>query len=91
MVLHKAERLELMESILDVYTQRSDDMAEAISREMGAPIDMARSQQSGAGSGHMKAFILALRDFEFEHPLRAGAEDTHIIKEPIGVCALITP
>ncbi|RYH03097.1 aldehyde dehydrogenase family protein [Salipiger sp. IMCC34102] len=87
----KAERLELMESILDIYTRRSDDMAEAISREMGAPIDMAKSQQSGAGSGHMKAFIAALRDFEFEHPLRAGAEDTHIIKEPIGVCALITP
>ena len=87
----KAERLDLLGAILDVYTKRSDDMAAAISAEMGAPIDMARAQQSGTGSAHLKAFIDVLRDFAFEHPLREGAEDTRIIHEPIGVCALITP
>ncbi|WP_425038156.1 aldehyde dehydrogenase family protein [Primorskyibacter sp. S187A] len=87
----KAERLELMQTILDVYMKRSDDMAGVISREMGAPIDMAKVQQSGTGSYHLKAFIDALKDFDFEGPLRPGEEDTHIIKEPIGVCALITP
>ena len=87
----KAERLELMENILAVYTKRSDDMAHAISREMGAPVDMAKVQQSGAGAGHIKAFIQALKEFTFEHPLREGEESTHIIHEPIGVCALITP
>lgn len=87
----KAERLELMESILDVYNRRSDELAAEISREMGAPIDMARTQQSGTGSYHLQAFIDALKGFEFESPLRPGEEDTHIIREPIGVCALITP
>lgn len=87
----KAERLELMESILDVYMKRSDDVAQAISSEMGAPIDMAKVQQSGTGSFHLKAFIEALKDFDFEGPLRPGEDDTHIIREPIGVCALITP
>ena len=87
----KAERIELMESIQDVYTRRSDEMAAAISREMGAPIDMAKVQQSGAGAGHLGAFINALKGFEFERSLREGEEDTHIIYEPIGVCALITP
>ncbi len=87
----KAERLELMESILEVYTKRSDDMAAAISSEMGAPIDMAKVQQSGTGSFHLNAFIAALKEYEFEGPLRAGEESTHIIHEPIGVCALITP
>ena len=87
----KAERLELLESILDVYMKRSDEMAAAISVEMGAPIDMAKTQQSGTGSFHLKGFIEALKEFEFEGPLRAGEEDTHIINEPIGVCALITP
>ena len=87
----KAERLELMENILAVYTKRSDDMAHAISREMGAPVDMAKVQQSGAGAGHIKAFIQALKEFTFEHPLREGEESTNIIHEPIGVCALITP
>ena len=87
----KAERIELMETILDVYIRRSDEMAAAISTEMGAPIDMAKVQQSGTGSTHLKAFIRALKEFEFETPLRAGDEDTQIIREPIGVCALITP
>ena len=87
----KAERVELMESILDVYMRRSDEMGEAISREMGAPIEMSKVQQSGTGSFHLKAFIQSLKDFEFEGSLRAGEDDTHIIHEPIGVCALITP
>lgn len=87
----KAERLDLMQSILDVYMRRSDEMGAAISAEMGAPIDMAKVQQSGTGSAHLKAFIRAFEEFEFEHPLREGSEDTRIIHEPIGVCALITP
>ena len=87
----KAERLDLLETIASIYERRSDEMAEAISAEMGAPIEMARVQQSGAGAGHLSAFIDTLRDYEFEHPLREGQEDTHIIHEPIGVCALITP
>lgn len=87
----KAERLELMQEILDVYMKRSDDMGAVISQEMGAPIDMAKVQQSGTGSFHIKAFIEALKDFEFEHPLRDDARDTQIIYEPIGVTALITP
>ncbi|MEM9678473.1 MAG: aldehyde dehydrogenase family protein [Pseudomonadota bacterium] len=87
----KAERLELMESILAVYARRSDEIGAAISLEMGAPIDMSKVQQSGTGSFHLKAFIEALKKFEFEGPLRPGEEATHIIHEPIGVCALITP
>lgn len=87
----KSERLDLLENILSVYMKRSDDMAESISREMGAPIDMAKVQQSGSGSSHLKAFIDALKGFDFEGPLAPREDDTHIIKEPIGVCALITP
>jgi len=87
----KAERLDLMGNILDVYMKRSDEMAAAISSEMGAPIDMSKTQQSGTGSYHLNAFIEALKGFEFESPLRPGEEDTQIIREPIGVCALITP
>jgi aldehyde dehydrogenase (NAD+) len=87
----KAERLDLMNAILDVYMRRSDEMGAAISAEMGAPIAMSKVQQSGTGSFHLKAFIAALKDFDFETPLRPGSEDTRIIREPIGVCALITP
>ncbi|MFQ3183542.1 MAG: aldehyde dehydrogenase (NAD+) [Alteromonas macleodii] len=87
----KAARLELMENILDVYMRRSDEIGEAISREMGAPIDMSKVQQSGTGSFHLRAFIKSLKEFEFEGSLSAGVDDTRIIHEPIGICALITP
>ncbi|MBM2574929.1 aldehyde dehydrogenase family protein [Jannaschia sp. Os4] len=87
----KAERLDLLESIQSVYARRSDEMGDVISREMGAPVDMSRTQQSGTGSFHLGAFIDALRDFDFEHPYKPDDTATHIIHEPIGVCALITP
>ena len=87
----KAERLELMESILEVYTRRSDEMGETISKEMGAPIEMAKMAQSGTGSSHIKAFIRSLKGFEFERNLRENTPNDKIIYEPIGVCALITP
>ena len=87
----KAERLELLEAILATYQKHSDAMGEAISREMGAPIDLARSSQAGAGTGHIKAFIETLKNFEFETSLREGEDDTRIIHDPVGVCALITP
>ncbi len=87
----KAERVELVEQIFDIYMKRSDEMGETISEEMGAPVDMAKLQQSGAGSGHIKAFIHALKSYEFERELRPNTPNDRIIHEPIGVCGLITP
>ena len=86
-----AERGEVLGAILAVYEKRADDMAEAISTEMGAPIDMALSDQTGAGRSHLKAFIRALGSFEWEHPLRPGVEGQEMTYEPAGVAALITP
>ncbi len=87
----KSERLELMKRILSVYRSRSDEMGAIISREMGAPIDMAESSQSGSGTYHIEAFIQALENFEFEQELRSDTPEDRIIYEPIGVCGLITP
>lgn len=87
----KAERLALIEKLLTAYTARADDMAEAMSLEMGAPIDMSRSQQVGSGSGHIANFITAFKDFEFDRMLGDHAPNDRILYEPIGVAALITP
>ena len=86
-----AERGEVLRAILAVYEKRAQDMAEAISTEMGAPIDMALTDQAGAGRSHLKAFIRALDAFEWEHPLRPGVEGQEMSYEPAGVAALITP
>jgi aldehyde dehydrogenase (NAD+) len=86
-----AERIAFAEKILDAYKDRAEDMAQAISLEMGAPIDMAREQQVGAGSWHIANFITAARDFAFDAPLGDHAPNDRIIHEAVGVVGMITP
>ncbi len=83
----KAERLKLLKRILEVYNERYEDIAQAVSQENGSPITWAREAQAWAGRAHMEATIKALEDYEFSEK-RGG---TMVVKEPIGVCALITP
>ncbi len=87
----KAERLALIERVFEVYNRRSDDLAEAISLEMGAPIDMARQQQAPAGTWHIGNFINAFKEFEFDRPLGDHALNDRILLEPVGVVGMITP
>jgi aldehyde dehydrogenase (NAD+) len=84
-------RIAAVEQLLEVYTRRADEMAAAISKEMGAPIDLARNSQVTAGTWHMEGFLRAAKAFEWEHPLGDWAPGERILHEPIGVCALITP
>ncbi|MFL2545966.1 MAG: aldehyde dehydrogenase family protein [Candidatus Rariloculaceae bacterium] len=90
-VSRKEDRIALLERILECYVERSEDVAQAISIEMGAPIDMARTQQHGAGASHIKGFIRTLRDFEFDRMLGPHAPNDRILYEAVGVCGLITP
>jgi aldehyde dehydrogenase (NAD+) len=82
-----ADRVAALKRLLGIYKDRYEDMAQAISREMGAPISWARDAQAYAGQGHMEATIAAAEACEFE-TMRGT---TRILREPIGVCALITP
>ncbi|WP_298934348.1 aldehyde dehydrogenase family protein [uncultured Ruegeria sp.] len=86
-----ADRIALVEKLIGIYQTRTEDLAQAMSQEMGAPIDMARSQQVGAGSWHLDGFVLAAKAFEFERPLGEHAPNDRIIYEAVGVAALITP
>jgi aldehyde dehydrogenase (NAD+) len=83
----KAERLRLLRRILEIYNRRAEDIARAVSDEMGAPMGFAREAQTWAGRAHLEATIKALEDFAFEEQ-RGG---TRIVREGIGVAGLITP
>lgn len=86
-----AERLALVEKILKVYEARAQDMAWAISHEMGAPQDMSLGDQVDSGSYHIRNFITAFRDFRFIRPLGDHAPTSMVAWEPVGVVGLITP
>ncbi|WP_416795642.1 aldehyde dehydrogenase family protein [Ciceribacter azotifigens] len=86
-VTSREERLSLLERILAAYNERIDDIADAVSREMGASLPFARDSQATSGSAHLETTIKALKTFAFSE--KRGT--TMIVREPIGVCALITP
>ena len=86
----KEERINLLEKLLKVYKKRFDEMAEAQSMEMGAPIDYAKSALTAMGQSHLEDFILRLKSFKFEEHFDSKSNN-HIAYEPIGVCGLITP
>ena len=86
-----AERLALVRRILAVYKRRSGEMAQAISLEMGAPIDMSRADQTTSGDWHMEGFIDAFEKMHLSERLGPQAPETLIVKEPVGVVAMITP
>ena len=83
----REERLALLDRIIEVYKGRAGELGEVISREMGAPLWMAQRAQAGAGLGHVLTARRVLAEFDFEEEMGT----TLVVREPIGVCALITP
>jgi len=83
----RQERLDLLNAVLDVYHKRHDDLAEAISQEMGAPMTLAKQAQAAAGLGHLTRVAEVLKTYEFEEVIN----NTLVVREPIGVVGLITP
>ncbi|MGK8506548.1 aldehyde dehydrogenase family protein [Nocardia asiatica] len=81
------ERVELLRAIGAEYGKRAGDLAAALTEEMGAPSALAGGFQVDLGAGHLTTAIEILETFSFEE--RRGA--TLVVKEPIGVCGLITP
>jgi aldehyde dehydrogenase (NAD+) len=84
----KQVRLNLLYRLKAVTERRFEDLAQAMRMEMGAPITMARAAQADAAIGHLQGFIDALEELEERKVLASG---DILLREPIGVCGLITP
>jgi aldehyde dehydrogenase (NAD+) len=83
----REERLAILDKILAGIKARAEDLAQAISQEMGAPISFARTAQVGTGIAHFATARHILSTYAFEETRGT----TQIIKEPVGVCGMITP
>ena len=82
-----ADRKEVISKIIEGLKARGDDMATAISKEMGAPMGLSKTAQLGSGLGHFMNILSVLDNYKFEE-IRGT---TKIVKEPAGVCGFITP
>lgn len=81
------ERGRLLRRILEIYTRRYDEFAEAMRKEMGVPIAFATSGQAARGPAHINALLDVLDRFRFEEDMGT----TRLRYEAVGVCGLITP
>jgi len=83
----REDRIAIMEAVIEAYQKNYNDIAAAISEEMGAPTKLAVEAQAGSGLGHLMQALAVLKEFQFEEDLGPH----RVIKEPIGVCGMITP
>ena len=81
------DRKAVIGRIIDGLKARGNEMATAISNEMGAPMGLAKTAQVGSGLGHFMNILSVLDNYRFEE-VRGS---TLIVKEPAGVCGFITP
>jgi aldehyde dehydrogenase (NAD+) len=83
----REQRLELLGKIAASYQKNLEELAQTISKEMGAPLGIARAAQAPSGLGHLMQTIEVLKTYEFEEKRGKSL----IRREPIGVCGFITP
>lgn len=79
------ERIALIDRIIDVYERREPSLAQLIAQEVGVPVSF-KAQVTGP-AGHMRAARDLIRTYAFDRQVA----DTVVRREPIGVCALISP
>ena len=84
----KEQRLEWLQNLLAETKRRFEELAQAMTAEMGVPISFSRDAQTDAAVGHLQSFIDLLSEQEQRETLENGDV---LVREPIGVCGLITP
>jgi aldehyde dehydrogenase (NAD+) len=83
----REERIALLERVIAGYQARLDEIAETISLEMGAPLRLAKAAQAPSALAHLTQALEILKSYAFVE----NRGTTRILREPIGVCGLITP
>lgn len=81
-----AERIALLQRLLEAYRARAGDIARMLVQEVGIPTGLAAGQVK-VGEAHLTTMFEVLRSFAFVESRPAF----DVVKEPVGVCALITP
>ena len=82
------DRLNLLAAVIGAYEKRLDDLAAAVTEEMGAPLhQLSKPFQAPIGLWHLQTAYALAKGYAFER--QQGS--TLLVKEPVGVCALITP
>ena len=80
-------RAAYLDKVAEGIKARTDELAVAISREVGMPLKMARAVQVGGPAWHWGNFAKVARNFEWEKSVGHSL----VVREAIGVVSCITP
>jgi acyl-CoA reductase-like NAD-dependent aldehyde dehydrogenase len=83
-------RAELLLRVADRFDQRQDELAQLVTREMGKPFAEARREAS-ARSKELAGVIETARRALAVEDVSEGSSRTHVVRDPLGVVAAITP
>ncbi|MET4449884.1 aldehyde dehydrogenase (NAD+) [Bradyrhizobium sp. GM2.2] len=83
----REQRIRLLANIIDIYKGRAKEIGDAISDEIGAPLQMAEQMQSSSAIGHLTTTLNVLKTYSFEGRIGGAV----VVREPIGVVGMITP
>lgn len=86
-VSNVSDRIRIIEKIIGGIEVRREELAQVQALTMGAPIEKSRLGNVDEVIGYARGILEGIRNFPFEE--RIGT--TLVVKEPIGVCGLITP
>ena len=83
----KEARIALLDKVQEGLVARADDIANAITAEVGMPLKLSKIIQAGNPAMHFKQAVSILDEFEFDEEVN----NSQVVKEPVGVVACITP
>ncbi len=81
------ERIMILNQLSAAIKEKTEELAQTITAEVGTPIGYSRMAMVGTPRVVTRSYAKMLESFEWEEEVR----NSLIIKEPIGVCAFITP
>ena len=82
-----AERTELIKKLSEKVTANMQKIGELCALELGTPLQTSVGVHGGMGVGVVSSYI----DVPFEMEKEEQLGNSVVIKEPVGVCAFITP
>ena len=81
------ERINILNALSNALKEKGESIAQTITAEVGTPIGYSRVAMVGTPRVVSRSYAKILENFDWEEKVR----NSIICKEPIGVCAFITP
>ncbi|MEM7781265.1 MAG: aldehyde dehydrogenase family protein [Pseudomonadota bacterium] len=82
------KRIELLEGLKALFEERHEELSQLVTHEIGAPISFSRAIHAGSTMPMIDHTIAGMREIAWEEKTASGS---NVVREPIGVCGLITP